>query len=65
MYTMMSVILLMIKEKCLAKFLWNEIANAVVYVKNYYPNIEDKTVFKKYNKEPSDIFNLRVLGCRA
>lgn len=62
MYIIMSAIQLVIKEKRLAKSLWNEITSVIVYVKNYYPSTKGKTAFEKYNKEPLDIFNLRVFG---
>lgn len=53
------------KEKCLAKSLWNEIASGVVYMRNRCPSTEGKTPFEKCNEEPPDVSNLRVLGCRA
>lgn len=65
MYTIMSAIWSVMKEKHLAKSLWNEIANAVVYVKNRCPSTEGKTLFEKCNEEAPDVSNLRVLGCRA
>ena len=63
MYTIMSAVRSVIKEKCLAKFLWNEIASAVVYMKNCCPSTKGKLAFKKCNEKPPDVSNIRVLGC--
>lgn len=52
-------------KKQLAKSFWNEIAAAVVYIKNGYFSMESKTFFKKYNNLLLDVSNLRLLGCRV
>lgn len=61
----MSAVRSVMAEKQLAKSLWNEIAAAIVYIRNRCLSVEGKTPFKKCNNQLPDVSNLRVLGCRA
>ena len=65
MYTIMSAVRSIMSEKRLPKSLWDEIAAAVVHVRNRCPSVEGKTPFEKCNNQLPDIFNLRVLCYRA
>ncbi len=65
MYTFMTSVRSILKEKKLSKALWLELVKAVAYVKNRCLKINEVTLFQTDNKFQSDVSNLRALKCRA
>ena len=65
MYTIISAVQSIMAEKQLSRSFWDEIAAAVVQVKNRCLSKEGETPFKKCNNHLPNVLNLIVLGCRA
>lgn len=65
MYTFMTSVRSILKEKKLSKALWLELVKAVAYVKNKCLKINEVTLFQTDNEFQSDVSNLRALECRA
>ena len=65
MYTLMSPLRAILKEKRLPKSLWAELVRAIAYVKNRCPGVDEVTPFQMANGHKPDVSNLRVLGCRT
>ncbi len=65
MYTFMTSVRSILKEKKLLKALWLKLVKAVAYVKNKCLRIDEVTFFQTGNEFQSDVSNLRALKCRA
>lgn len=63
----MSAIRLVLKEFQLPKRLWDEIVQAVVYVKNLTisQSVNGITPYEGVNKSVSFVTHLHILGCRC
>lgn len=65
MYTFITSVQSILKEKKLLKTLWLELVKAVAYVKNKCLRVNEVTFFQTDNEFQSDISNLRALKCKA
>ncbi len=65
MYTLMTSVRSILKEKKLSKALWLKLVKAVTYVKNRCSRINEVTLFQTDNEFQSNISNLQALECRA
>ena len=67
MYTLMSIVRSVLKEFRLPKGLWDEIVQAVAYVKNRIisRSANGITYVQGVNKSVSFVAHLRSLGCRC
>ncbi len=65
MYTLMTSVRSILKEKKLSKALWLELVKAVAYIKNRCSKIDEVIFFQTGNEFQSDVSNLWALECRA